>query len=259
MILNVLLLLIWLPTFTACSNWHIILSGGVFNSCSSSDFLEQSKNQLRNETEVILRSLYPSMSDEKKWIKLSSIDMDNSSHSCPSPWIMVTSPSRLCASSSCDSIVSLSVNAPYSRIRGKVIGNATGLPDGFHQHVSNPSIEMGYLDGVSITHGHPRQHVWSLTTSPYEDYFSQCPCRRTGQGTLPQFVGSHYFCEKPHNGPLWDGQDCNSASCCAFNSPPWFDVTIPVTTSDAIELRICSDEAFWDERIFIKKMIILVQ
>ena len=70
---------------------------------------------------------------------------------------------------------------------------------------------------------------------------------------IPSFVGQNYFCESglnrwngtsgvfwPDGDPLWDGQGCGiTSSCCTFNSPPWFNVTLSSPTTDDIEVRIC--------------------
>jgi len=78
-----------------------------------------------------------------------------------------------------------------------------------------------------------------------------------GMGVVPSFVGQNYFCESgltqvgslrhgyfwPDGDPLWDGRGCGpTSSCCTFNSPPWFNVTLPSPTTDNIEVRICSNE-----------------
>ena len=43
--------------------------------------------------------------------------------------------------------------------------------------------------------------------------------------------------------PWWDGQGCGpTSSCRTFNSPPWFNVTLPSFTTDDIEVRICNTE-----------------
>ena len=68
-------------------------------------------------------------------------------------------------------------------------------------------------------------------------------------------VGENYFCETGVTGsassefqpddPLWDGENCGSRStCCEFNNPPYFCQSLPETTDDDIEVRICVDEPF---------------
>ena len=70
---------------------------------------------------------------------------------------------------------------------------------------------------------------------------------------IPSFVGQNYFCETgitrydgsgnvfwPNGDPLWDGQGCGpTSSCCTFNSPPWFNVTLPSGTTDYVEVQLC--------------------
>ena len=54
--------------------------------------------------------------------------------------------------------------------------------------------------------------------------------------------------------PQWDGQGCGPIStCCDLNNPPWFCTTLPHPhpITDAIELRICSDQGVADEDVII--------
>jgi hypothetical protein len=113
------------------------------------------------------------------------------------------------------------------------------------------TIEGAYVSGVSLTHGSPRQHIWTFAAAATEirTNYEGCPC--TGSSyTTPPFVGGDYFCESGVNSgfisgfhpddPLWDGEGCgNSSSCCSFNNPPYFTKTLPSPTSDPIEARLC--------------------
>ena len=121
------------------------------------------------------------------------------------------------------------------------------------------TIDDYYVDGVSITYGNPRQHVWTFAGYPSDDYrrgsHSLCLCSQPGLSipSTPHFVGNNYFCDTaaptccPNqyypDDPLWDGQGCGGLStCCSYNNPPWFSTTLPGTTSDDIEVRICDNE-----------------
>ena len=65
----------------------------------------------------------------------------------------------------------------------------------------------------------------------------------------PAFVGNNYHCESGYSSQrdpgvvfltgdlLWDGIMCEGKYY--DKSPPWFSVTLPVPTSDDIEVRIC--------------------
>ena len=120
--------------------------------------------------------------------------------------------------------------------------------------VTQTSTLAVYADGISITHGLPRQHIWSFAAGRDEitavELDSTCPCSLNGTNTVPTFVGNNYFCDTGTitnnsqrviypDDPLWDGQACwPSSNCCSFNSPPWFIVRLPNATTDNIEIRI---------------------
>ncbi len=114
-------------------------------------------------------------------------------------------------------------------------------------------------------------HIWTFVASLAEQHSSTsilCPCDG-GDPAIPPFVGDNYFCEAgrdvftiPDFGtdPLWDGDGCGAASsCCNFNSPPWFSVTLPTPTSDDIEIRVCGDEGTADENVYMELIEIYVR
>ena len=162
----------------------------------------------------------------------------------------------------------------YSTYTCSAIGFQIGASDAFDgPHLINTF----HLDGVSVTHGSPRQHIWSFVTGLDEGKdFSQstCPCvaENTNGNTNPSFVGQNYFCESsvtgwnreyvffPDGDPLWDGQGCGpTSSCCTFNSPPWFNVWLPSPTTDDIEVRICGDEGIEEEDSLIQLIELYVK
>ena len=115
-------------------------------------------------------------------------------------------------------------NQQYSRVCGRVTGYQFGTPDGFMQF-NAVSLDQGYMDGVSITYGNPRHHIWSYVAGALENSLnfmsSNCPCS-SAQGTGPPtfIVGSNYYCESGNptssiithtfsNDPLWDGEQCD--------------------------------------------------
>ena len=183
--------------------------------------------------------------------------------------IWVSSPSRLCVSSSCSSSAIFRVpKRPYSHVRGRVTGFGTRGLDAFYQKDTSImyTIDIGYLDGVSITYGSsPRKHIWSFAAGFLvgNSEYRHCPCDATINSTRvpapfpPSFVGNNYFCDGAYNGFLWDGQDCVT-DCCTFNRPPWFTVTLPSATEDDIEVRICTDEPTYEERIYVQQIQLFV-
>ena len=131
-------------------------------------------------------------------------------------------------------------------------------------------INRVYAEGVSITHGSPRQHIWTLASTSNEN---QCPCDRSSSVPSPSFVGNDYFCEvgdPPYNSssvgnfysndPLWDGEGCGPTStCCTFNNPPWFYNQLPSPTTDSIEVRLCGDFTLADENFPVELIEIYIK
>ena len=133
----------------------------------------------------------------------------------------------------------------YSRVCGKIIGYQQKTPDAFVQYYINRSktIDDVYVDGISLTHGHPRNHVWTFAAALHEVLAhpsSLCPCTNINNQLtipIPPYVGNDYFCDTASsqhhnfrlylNDPLWDGQGCGPLNtCCSFNNPPWFMTTL---------------------------------
>uniref|UniRef100_A0A1X7SWM3 Uncharacterized protein n=1 Tax=Amphimedon queenslandica TaxID=400682 RepID=A0A1X7SWM3_AMPQE len=171
---------------------------------------------------------------------------------------------------SCTSVQFPSNGISYSQVCGRVTGYQYGTPDAVDNHLVPNShhndLNSYYVDGVSITHGSPRQHVWTLLSSGFEDLIAVvdlCPCSAGSTQQVQPFVGDHYFCESGFAGPLglrqfklytsdplWDGQSCRSTEvpCCNVPGIPWFHRNYGnTTTTDYIELRVCGDESTHNE------------
>ena len=166
---------------------------------------------------------------------------------------------------SCEGVTYSTGSEWYDQVCGRIIGYQSGTSDAFRG--SSRSIDTSYLDGVSVTHGSPRQHIWSFAGGLDEESSvhsaSSCGCvtGSTNENHIPSFVGQNYFCESgitqwdtrtfvfwPNGDPLWDGQGCGpTSSCCTFNSPPWFNVQLSSPTTDDIEVRICGDQGSGNE------------
>ncbi len=129
-----------------------------------------------------------------------------------------------------------------------------------------------YLDGVSITHGSPRQHIWSLAAARKHVGNDACPCINsdtTFTGTVPSFVGNNYYCEtgsrmEPEeqyyfDDPLWDGQGCEGADTCCERGGPWFCTELGSQTNDSIEMRVCGNNDKDIEDIVLEKIEFYIQ
>ena len=48
----------------------------------------------------------------------------------------------------------------YSQVCGRIIGYQVGHPQALFSNLN--IIDGSYVDGVSLTYGSPRQHIWTL-------------------------------------------------------------------------------------------------
>ena len=75
------------------------------------------------------------------------------------------------------SSVTFPVYTTYSQVCGIARGYQYGIMDAL-QEVTGETIDQIYVDGLSITRGIPRQHLWTLAVGWSEDYYNlmvRCP------------------------------------------------------------------------------------
>ena len=190
------------------------------------------------------------------WTRVAYLDMSLSLEKCPTMLRLYNeSGVRACgrqisSTGSCDSATFYTYGVKYSEVCGKVIGYQYGRPDA----TRDSDINSRYVDGISITHGSPRHHIWTFAAGFLENGHgvSHCPCNTGSTESVPSFVGNSYFCESgtasyPNtkqlytDDPLWDGEGCGSSEgpCCDIPGIPWFHKVLNSTTTDYIELRVC--------------------
>jgi hypothetical protein len=205
-------------------------------------------------------------------MRVAHIDMTDPDDTCPSPLRTITSPKRMCAksvSTGCSSVTFSTYSIRYTRVCGRAIGYAYRSPDGFSP--KSNGINGAYVDGLSITHGHPRKHIWTYAVGISEDYNNgnNCPCAAVPGPDPPSFVGNEYHCESGNTGiweaqwytndPLWDGKGCVAGSnCCSTSGSPWFCRTLPCETTDDIEVRWCCNTPPSDEEIATEQLGIYI-
>ena len=121
------------------------------------------------------------------------MDMTNSSHQCPSGFTEHSDSNiRTCRrTAGCESEM-MDVLYQYSRVCGRVRAYQVGTTNAF-RHRSSSSIDSAYVDGVSLTRGSPRQHIWSRTfvsglQQNIGDGSSGCSCNDAGAPRPPAFV-----------------------------------------------------------------------
>ena len=191
------------------------------------------------------------------------LNMADPNTNCPSGWNLTSySNIPICgkvstSSLSCDSAFFPVSGGDYTSVCGSIRAYQVGGTDGFEAYHDGQvtTIEGAYVSGVSLTHGSPRQHIWTFAAGYSEVQPTRddvCPCDAPPYSiSIPPFVGGDYFCESGVNSgypsyrlypedPLWDGQGCSSSStCCSFNNPPYFTKQLHSPTSDPIEARQC--------------------
>ena len=183
------------------------------------------------------------------WRQVAFINMTDPNQDCPQGLNLTDYSIRSCGRSVnglgvCSSVVFPVNGSSYSQVCGRVTAYRWGLNYAFlGYHDRGETIEGYYVDGLSLTHGSPRTHIWSFTggtfsgTSSRDAYANErCPCDPGNTYGSPPFVGNDYFCESvatvdnwnanrgqlfPDNA-LWDGQD-HLNTCYGLNGPPWFN------------------------------------
>ena len=213
------------------------------------------------------------------WRRIASLNMADPNEKCPTQFRTYSSGGvRACGrpvtnSGSCVGITFPSRDIKYSQLCGKVIGYQDRTTDGAAAYHTSKVINSPYIDGISLTHGNPRKHIWSLLSGLSDVGVSYCPCGSNSPKPVPSFVGSHYYCESgchiSHpsyttlytSDPLWDGDSCGSSetTCCERTLIPWFYRSFGYSTTDSIEMRICCDQGTNNEDVSIREYEIYVK
>ena len=197
------------------------------------------------------------------WTRMAYLNMSDPTEECPSGFRLYSQNGvRACgrpvtSGGSCQSVRFPSYSISYSQVCGRVYGYQQGSPDAFRH---------GNIDGISITSGNPRGHIWTYAAGLQENFLpstgqNECPCTTGSTQTPPSYVGNDYFCESGCSGHfdvstfytdrLWDGEQCGAIErgCCRATGLPWFHKTLSTPTSDYIELRLCCDQDTSDEDV----------
>ena len=216
------------------------------------------------------------------WRRIASLNMTNPNEKCPTQFRLYSQGGvRACgrpvtSSGSCVGITFPSRDIKYSQVCGKVIGYQYNSPDGAEAYFASKNVNSPYIDGISLTHGSPRKHIWSFISGFSDVGSNRCPCGSNSPNAVPSFVGSDYYCESGchdniatygssstfyYSDPLWDGKSCGSSetSCCQRNLIPWFYKSFGYSTTDYIEMRVCCDQDTVDEDVTFEQYEIYVK
>ena len=140
----------------------------------------------------------------------------------------------------------------YCYVTGKIIARQFSNPDAFAPFTSgynrNKALESNYVDGVSLTYGNPRKHIWTFAAGIVSTSNERCGrC----DFNIPAFIGNNLSCEindvcttPPYcHDPLWDGNQCVGSAT--------FYRELPESTSEDVEMRVCRDQDNNDEDILL--------
>ena len=213
------------------------------------------------------------------WMRLAYLNMTEPGASCPTSLRQINTPVKLCGrhtAPGCSGVTYPVDGIRYSKVCGQARGYQYYSTDAFQPSTNN--INSYYVDGVSITYGIPRRHIWTYASGLSDDGnhgngVYNCPCAKYPGDAPPAFVGMDYYCESGITGryqenkrlaledPLWDGDGCGAGNnCCAQAGMPWFCRTLPQEVSEDIEVRICADGSIDnDEEVYLEVLEIYVQ
>ena len=139
---------------------------------------------------------------ERGWMRVGYLNMTDPNEQCPPGFRLYEENGvRACGkyTSGCLSVTYPSHDISYSQVCGRVIGYQQGSPDAISNQYNG--IDGVYVDGVSITRGYPRQHIWTFMAALQENSIAQngfydvCPCAPNSPITPASFIGNDYFCE----------------------------------------------------------------
>ena len=201
----------------------------------------------------------------KGWTRVAHVDVPNEK-SCPGDLTFISSPIQSCGglpTAGCASANFSTHGISYSQVCGRLRGYQVGTPDAFGPYVNDPGKPDLVIDGVLISHGKTQKHIWAYAIGHQKAPVSQnnvcCPCTDPKfNGVVPPFIGNDYYCDsavdsnpklgKFYTTPLWIGEGCTPPNfCCSHSGMPWFYKTLPVPTTDYIEIRNCHNSPPSDE------------
>ena len=134
------------------------------------------------------------------WRRVVYLDMTDPNTTCPSGWQLTSHSRRTCGRVSTGMLTSDSVTFPvsggdYTRVCGRIKGYHYRATDAFEAYHKGrvTTIDDAYVSGVSLTHGSPRQHIWTFAAGRSEvqpTWVDVCPSTLV---MLPLILPSHHL------------------------------------------------------------------
>ena len=142
------------------------------------------------------------------WRRVALINMTDPSQDCPQGFNLSDYFVRSCSRvengfNDCSNSVTFSVDSEYSQVCGRATAYRFGQHSAFFGYnVGVRDIDEAYVDGLSLTHGSPRTHIWTFASGLFNgmsgDLFGafRCPCDfNNTYNSTPPYVGDDYFCD----------------------------------------------------------------
>ena len=212
------------------------------------------------------------------WMRAAYINMTNINNACPQGLTYTAVGSiRMCTSShstgGCNSIIFPTHGVLYNKVCGRAFAYQRGSDDAYDGYRNrNQLLDGHYVDGLSVTHGSPRNHIWTFAaglSKGNNNGNDNCPCAIFPGPDSPPFVGENYFCESGISAgytegqwylddPLWDTLGCVSGSTCCNRGGPWFTTPLNQGVSDDLEIRWCFSDPAFREDIGVEQLEIYI-
>ena len=167
-----------------------VLQGDGSQTCPSETQRGIARNVVKNDTRILLRESVVrllqlqtfSCGGSTGWRRVAYLNMSDPSQQCPAVWWEITTPHRVCgrrafSAGSCEGVNYTTGNEQYNQVCGRFISYQLGTTESFTY--GSLSINTFYVDGVSVTHDFPRQHIWTFANGLEEQgrYPNErCPC-----------------------------------------------------------------------------------
>ena len=207
------------------------------------------------------------------WMRVTSLDMKESSAKCPPNLCLNTTAPRTCRRCYTPGKINFAaetyqVGVSYSNVCGRLIAYQIGTPNAYS------STNTIGVDGVALASENSEENIWTFIAANNDYPGNMCQCIKPSRNVIlapPAFISNHYFCDTAlgvsaekaefySQNPLWDGSGCQGKNqCCSFNDPSWFHRKLSMSTSERIVMKIGLNQPPVFEDIAIEVIDIYVQ
>lgn len=211
-------------------------------------------------------------SDGGGWTRVGHYDVDEGGP-CPGEWLPpagVPGCGRTDATASMRSATFASP-IPYREVRAVIRAFGFGGPDAFNRLFvgAENSVDSFYVDGVSLTVGEPRRHVFTWAQGLVDNAIGSsdsCPC--VDGAAAPAIVGDRYLCEAGDTScchfwdftdVLWDGNQLGDTCRASPEGGSSVVLTLDGEETEPLEVRILHDEGADDEDLAVQKLDLFVR